>query len=168
VTVRVRIALATVALLGGLLACALERPLPSDEPIPPDASAAPQVVAAYHLVEDGRQQLAIGQTAAAIATFQKALALAPSSPHANFALGEAKLRQADYRAVLIYCDRVARLVGNDPEWRRRVALLRGQAYEGAGDVASAREAYLDVLRLDPGSGDARDGLGRLGDAPPIP
>jgi Flp pilus assembly protein TadD len=63
---------------------------------------------------------------------------------------------------------VARLVGNDPEWRRRVALLRGQAYEGAGDVARAREAYLDVLRLDPGSGDARDGLGRLGDAPPIP
>lgn len=167
-TARARIALATVALLGGLLACALERPLSSNEPIPPDASAAPQVVAAYHLVEEGRQQLALGQAAEAIATFQKALALAPSSPHANFALGEAKLRQADYRAALVYGDRVARLVGNDPEWRRRVALLRGQAYEGAGDIARAREAYLDALRLDPGNDDARDGLARLGDAPPIP
>ncbi len=167
-TARARIALATAALLGGLLACALERPLSSNEPIPPDASAAPQVVAAYHLVEEGRQQLALGQAAEAIATFQKALALAPSSPHANFALGEAKLRQADYRAALVYGDRVTRLVGNDPEWRRRVALLRGQAYEGAGDIARAREAYLDVLRLDPGNDDARDGLARLGDAPSIP
>jgi len=152
---------ASAVLAGALLGCVLDRPVPGDQPIPPEATAAPQVVAAYHLVEEGRQQLAVGRTASAIATFQKALALAPSSPHANLALGEAKLRQGDYRAALVYCDRVVRLVGDDPQWRPRVALLRGQAYEGDGDVVRARAAYRDTLRDDPDNRDAHEGLARV-------
>ncbi len=146
--------------LGALWGCVVERSPTADQPIPP-SSAPPQVVAAYHLVEDGQQQLALGQTGAAIATFQKALALAPSSPHANLALGEAKLRQADYRGALVYGDRVARLVGNDPEWFWRVSLLRAQAYEGIGDRVRARAAYRDVLKSVPDNAEAQAGLTRL-------
>ncbi|MEO5656327.1 MAG: tetratricopeptide repeat protein, partial [Nitrospiria bacterium] len=102
-----RVALAS-AMVGG---CVLGEPEPTDPSLPPTAEAPPQLVAAYHLVEDGRQQLALGRTDAALATFQKALALAPSSPHANLALGEAKLRRGEARSALIYCDRVARLTG---------------------------------------------------------
>ncbi|MBI3606384.1 MAG: tetratricopeptide repeat protein [Nitrospirae bacterium] len=144
-----------------LWGCAVKPLSTADQPIPLAAAASPQVVAAYHLVEDGKQQLALGQTGAAIATFQKALALAPSSPHANLALGEAKLRQADYRGALVYGDRVARLVGDDPEWLWRIALLRGQAYEGVGDRTRARAAYRDVLGVDPNNVEARAGLDRV-------
>lgn len=136
-------------------------PDPSDPSLPPTAEAPPQLVAAYHLVEDGRQQLAIGRTDAALATFQKALALAPSSPHANLALGEAKLRQGEARSALIYCDRVARLTGNDPLWRLRVAGLRGRAYEAAGDLTRARAAYEEALAIDPRDAEAREGVARL-------
>jgi Tfp pilus assembly protein PilF len=146
--------------VGALCGCVVDYPPTADAPIPP-ATASPQVVAAYHLVEDGQQQLALGNTDAAIATFQKALALAPSSPHANLALGEAKLRQADYRGALVYGDRVARLVGDDRAWLWRVALLRGQAYEGVGDRSRARTAYRDVLSVAPDNAEALAGLTRL-------
>lgn len=137
-----------------------------DSSLPPVEGAAPQLVAAYHLVEDGRQQLALGRTDAALATFQKALALAPSSPHANLALAEAKLHKGNARAALIYCDRVSRLTGDDAEWRVRVAALRGQAYEAMGDVARARDAYREALALDARHVEAREGLARLDTTPP--
>lgn len=139
-----------------------------DEPIPTTSSASPQVVAAYHLVEEGREQLARGETGFAVATFQKALALAPSSPHAYLALGEAKLKQADYRAALVYFDRVAGLTGDDPDWAFRVALLRGQAHEGAGHASQARADYQAALRLVPHNPDAEAALARLDSQPGMP
>lgn len=131
------------------------------QPPEPDTGAPPQEVAAYHLVEDGRQQLAGGQTEIAIATFQKALALAPSSPHANLALAEAKVRQGAFKAALVYCDRVVRLVGDDPAWRLKLALTRAHAFEGVGDVVRALAEFRRVLEDDPGNAQAREALARL-------
>ena len=139
-----------------------------EEPIPPPSSASPQVVAAYHLVEEGREQLARGETGSAVATFQKALALAPSSPHASLALGEAKLKQADYRAALVYFDRVSNLTGDNPDWAFRLALLRGQAHEGAGNASQARADYQTALRLVPHSPEAEAALARLDSQSDLP
>ncbi|MFZ5875961.1 MAG: tetratricopeptide repeat protein [Nitrospirota bacterium] len=127
----------------------------------PDTGAPPQEVAAYHLVEDGRRQLEEGRTASAVATFQKAMALAPSSPHANLALAEAKLRQGEFRTAVVYADRLQRLAGDRPEWRWRAALVRAQAYEGLGDATRAKTEFTRVLDDDPTNEDARTGLGRL-------
>lgn len=154
---------ATVAaiLAAGLWSCIAPRPGEDAQPPQPNAGAPPQEVAAYHLVEDGRQQLTSGHTDTAIATFQKALALAPSSPHANLALAEAKVQRGEFRAALVYCDRVARLVGEDSEWGWRVALIRARAFEGTGDVARAAEEFRRVLEVEPDSVDARAGLTRV-------
>lgn len=127
----------------------------------PDPGAPPREVAAYHLVEDGRRQLEGGQTASAVATFQKALALAPSSPHANLALAEAKVRQGDFRAALVYADRVLRLTGDRAEWRWRAALVRARAFEGMGDAARARTEFTRVLNEDPTNDEAKSGLARV-------
>lgn len=127
----------------------------------PETGAPPQEVAAYHLVEDGREQLADGQTEVALSTFQKALALSPSSPHANLALAEAKVQQGQFRAALVYCDRVTRLAGDDPAWRWRVALIRAHAFEGVGDVVRSATEYRRVLDDVPDNQDAKAGLVRL-------
>jgi Tfp pilus assembly protein PilF len=148
----------TALALGG---CGTLQAYAPSAPAAPDASAPPQEVVAYHLVEDGRRQLDAGQAAAAVATFQKALALAPSSPHANLALAEAKIRQGEFRAALVYANRVLRLTSERSEWRWRVALVRGQAFEGTGDAASAQAEFRRVLELDPGNEDAKSGLSRL-------
>jgi Tfp pilus assembly protein PilF len=118
-------------------------------------------VAAYHLVEDGRRQLDDGQIASAVATFQKALALAPSSPHANLALAEAKVRNGEFRTAIVYADRLLRLAGDRPEWRWRAALVRAQAFEGLGDVARATTEFTRVLDDDPTNDEARSALARL-------
>ncbi len=157
-----------VMVAGGLSNCTSILTSRAPQPPEPDTGAPPQEVAAYHLVQDGRQQLAGGQTEIAIATFQKALALAPSSPHANFALAEAKVQQGAFRDALVYCDRVVRLVGDDPAWRSRLALTRAHAFEGAGDVVRAAVEFRRVLDDDPGNAEAREALARLESAVPEP
>jgi Tfp pilus assembly protein PilF len=136
--------------------------------VEPETGSPPQEVAAYHLVEDGRRQLDAGRPGAAVATFQKALALAPSSPHANLALAEAKVRQGEYRSALIYTDRVLRLTADRSEWRWRVALIRALAFEGAGETARAQAEFRRVLDDDPTNSEARAGLARLESATPSP
>ena len=165
---RVRRFVAALIVAGGLLSCVAMRTGQEIEPPQPETDAPPQEVAAYHLVEDGRQQLASGQTETAMATFQKALALAPSSPHANLALAEAKIQQGQFRAALVYCDRVARLAGDDPAWRWRVALIRAHAFEGVGDVVRSAAEFRRVLDDVPDNADAQAGLVRLESAPRIP
>lgn len=151
-----------------LWSCTVVRTGLESDPPQPDTGAPPQEVAAFHLVADGRQQLAGGRTETAIATFQKALALAPSSPHANLALAEAKVRQGAFRAALVYCDRVVRLVGDDPAWRPKLALTRGHAFEGMGDAVRAAEEFRRVLDADPGNQQAREALIRLESAAQTP
>lgn len=153
---------------GSLWSCVAMHTSQETTPPQPETDAPPQEVAAYHLVADGRQQLAGGQTETAIATFQKALALAPSSPHANLALAEAKIQQGQFRAALVYCDRVVRLAGDDPAWRWRVALLRAYAFEGVGDVVRSAAEFRRVLDDDPDNPDAQAGLVRLESAPRVP
>lgn len=157
-----------VAVAGGLWSCASIQTSQELQLPEPATGAPPQEVAAYHLVADGRQQLSGGQTDMAIATFQKALALAPSSPHANLALARAKIQQGEFRAALVYCDRVQRLVGDDREWRWQVALIRAHAFEGAGDVVRAMDAFRRVLDDEPNNAEARAGLTRLESAPRRP
>jgi tetratricopeptide (TPR) repeat protein len=154
--------------VGAVWGCVAMRTSQEIEPPQPETDAPPQEVAAYHLVEDGRQQLAAGQTETAITTFQKALALAPSSPHANLALADAKIQQGQFRAALVYCDRVTRLAGDDPAWRWRVALIRAQAFEGTGDVVRSAAEFRRVLDDVPDNPDAQAGLVRLESAPPVP
>jgi Tfp pilus assembly protein PilF len=146
---------------GGLWGCVSLQSGGDEQPPQPAAEAPPQEIAAFHLVEDGRQQLTAGQTETAMATFQKALALAPSSPHANLALAEAKVQRGEFRAAVVYCDRVARLVGDDPAWRWRVALIRARAFEGVGDVSQAAVEFRRVLEDEPENVEARDGLSRV-------
>jgi Tfp pilus assembly protein PilF len=154
-----------VLLAAAALAGCVVRPLgPAEAPPAPESGSPPREVAAYHLVEDGREQLAMGRTATAIATFQKALALAPSSPHANLALAEAKVRQGEHRAALVYCERVVRLVGERGEWGWRVALIRALAYEGTGDRGRAVAEYRKVLAHIPEHPEALAGLARLAPA----
>ncbi|MFZ5861575.1 MAG: tetratricopeptide repeat protein [Nitrospirota bacterium] len=129
--------------------------------IEPVAGSPPQEVAAYHLVEDGRRQLDGGNAASAVATFQKALALAPSSPHANLALADAKVRQGEFRAAVVYADRVLRLIGDRLEWRWRATLVRARAFEGLGDATRARAEFQRVLTDDPRNEEARSGLARV-------
>jgi Tfp pilus assembly protein PilF len=138
----------------------LQSPPPPDL-AEPDSTASPQEVVAYHLVEDGRRQLDDGQTAAAVATFQKALALAPASPYANLALADAKIRQGEFRGALIYANRVLRLTSERSEWRWRVALVRGRAFEGTGEPGRAEEEFRLVLEQDPTNEDAKAGLARI-------
>jgi Tfp pilus assembly protein PilF len=157
-----------VVVAGALSSCTAIQSSRESLPPEPGTSAPPQEVAAYHLVEDGRQQLVGGQTEVAIATFQKALALAPSSPHANLALAEAKVQQGAFKAALVYCDRVVRLVGDDPAWRSKLALTRAHAFEGLGDVMRAMSEFRRVLDDDPGNWEAREALARLESAPPEP
>ncbi len=154
-----------VALVAG---CVSLQPTEDLQPPQPDTHAPPQEVAAYHLVEEGREQLNGGQTDTAIATFQKALALAPSSPHANLALAEAKVEQGAFRAALVYCDRVSRLVGNDPAWQWRVSLIRAHAFEGSGDVVRAGEEFRRVLEEEPDNAEALAGVTRLQARSPVP
>lgn len=160
--------LLVIGMAGTLYSCVSLRPSEEPQAPQPDANAPPQEVAAYHLVEEGRQQLTGGQTETAIATFQKALALAPSSPHANLALAEAKVEQGAFRAALVYCDRVIRLVGDDPAWRWRVSLIRAHAFEGSGDVERAAVEFRRVLDEDPGNPDALAGAARLESLPSAP
>jgi Tfp pilus assembly protein PilF len=141
--------------------CGVARTSAPTDALEPEIGALPQEVAAYHLVEDGRRQLDHGQIASAVATFQKALALAPSSPHANLALAEAKVRSGEFRAAIVYADRLDRLAGDRPEWRWRAALVRAQAFEGQGDVARATTEFTRVLDDDPTNDEAKSGLARL-------
>jgi hypothetical protein len=62
---------------------------------------------------------------------------------------------------LVYCDRVIRLVGDDPAWRWRVALIRAHAFEGSGDVVRAAVEFRRVLDEDPDNPDALAGAARL-------
>ncbi len=153
--------LLVIGAAGALYSCVSIGPSEEPQAPQPDTDAPPQEVAAYHLVEEGRQQLDGGQTETAITTFQKALALAPSSPHANLALAEAKVEQGAFRAALVYCDRVIRLIGDDPAWRWRVALVRAHAFEGSGDVVRAAVEFRRVLDEDPDNPDALAGAARL-------
>lgn len=150
------------ALVAGVVSgCVALQPGEDLQPPQPNTHAPPQEVAAYHLVEEGREQLNGGHTESAVATFQKALALAPSSPHANLALAEAKVEQGAFRAALVYCDRVARLVGDDPAWQWRVSLIRGHAFEGSGDVVRAAAEFRRVLDEEPDNAEALEGVARL-------
>jgi Tfp pilus assembly protein PilF len=150
-----------VLLAAIMWACGVARTSAPTDALKPETGALPQEVAAYHLVEDGRRQLDGGQTASAVATFQKALALAPSSPHANLALAEAKIRQGEFRAALVYADRLLRLTGDRSEWRWRAALIRARAFEGMGDAARAHTEFRRVLDDDPTNDDAQAGLTRV-------
>jgi Tfp pilus assembly protein PilF len=159
---RVLAAWAAAAVLAAFVwGCGMARTSAPTDALEPETGALPQEVAAYHLVEDGRRQLDDGQIASAVATFQKALALAPSSPHANLALAEAKVRNGEFRTAIVYADRLLRLAGDRPEWRWRAALVRAQAFEGLGDVARATTEFTRVLDDDPTNDAARSGLARL-------
>jgi Tfp pilus assembly protein PilF len=153
--------IAVVLLTAIVCGCGAGRISAPSGALEPDPGAPPREVAAYHLVEDGRRQLDGGQTASAVATFQQALALAPSSPHANLALAEAKIRQGEFRAALVYADRLLRLTGDRSEWRWRAALIRARAFEGMGDAARAHTEFRRVLDDDPTNDDAKSGLARV-------
>ena len=91
------------------------------------------------------------------AEYRYALAHAPEYADVSFAYGYVLLQQDSIDKALPYFDKAAKV---DPE-NANALYNRGLCHEILGNADAARSDYQAVLRLQPGSATAQQGLGRL-------
>jgi len=104
----------------------------------------------------GAIHLAEGRVEAAIASFERALALKPDHTHALANLANARLAQGRAVEALALFRRVIEIAPDDAKGHSDL----GQALETTGDPASAEARYRRALALDPKLAEAHFLLGR--------
>ena len=138
-------------LLAGLLLLA--------SPADPAAAPVPGERWLFNAGERTRSGLALwgdGEGAeAARGVFEQALRLAPEAPESRFNAGTARLATGAEGATALL-EEAAR--GAGPELAPRAWYNLGNARLGAGDAAGAVSAYVESLRRDPASADAKHNL----------
>jgi tetratricopeptide (TPR) repeat protein len=149
-----------------------DRPLDALSVEPPtlldtiDASTAPNIAAATHLVEAGRIHMAAGDNGAALEQLERAIAIDPGNPYAYYYLAELHLMHRTYDQAIEFADRAANLSNpRSPMWASRAYTLQGNAFEAAGRFADARDAYARAVQVAPGNLAAQVGLARVGSLP---
>jgi tetratricopeptide (TPR) repeat protein len=104
----------------------------------------------------GRNQRLIGDSAAAISSYQTAIEINPDLERAHLELG-VMMASAGQEAGLRYLDNVLEL--NDSNRIARYQMAKYQ--QDFGDITLAVEAYEAIIRRDPQDGDALYNLGTI-------
>jgi len=128
----------------------------------------PHVAAATRLVERGREQLAGGNSDAAIESLERAIAIDPNNPYAYYFLAESHFARGTYDQAVVFADKAALLSARiDPSWLSRSYCLQGRIFEASGRFPDARASYAQALEADGGNRTAREGLARVGGLAPV-
>jgi len=115
-----------------------------------DKAAGEYVAVADELVKRGKRQ-------EALAVLQEALKGGARSPRLLAEVAQVHLVQKDFKTALPYLEEARKGAKDD----RDVALRTAEAYLGVGRAPDARKVLEEILRKDPGDGDARVLLGRV-------
>jgi len=134
-----------------------------------DASTAPNVAAATHLVTAGRTRMQAGDYAGALDQFERAIVVDPSNSYAYYYLAELHFVHHTYDQAIAFAGRAASLSdARAPDWASRAYTLQGNAFEATGRFADARGAYARAIQAAPGNLAAQVGLARVGASAPQP
>ena len=98
-----------------------------------------------------------GDNTTALASVRQAVALAPENFDAQFALGRALYGAGDLANSIVAFRKAVTLRSQ----HRQARFFLATTLEAAGDYAAAREAYTELIRLDPNSVEGHLGLGVL-------
>jgi Tfp pilus assembly protein PilF len=102
----------------------------------------------------------LGDEAAAVAAFERALAVDPGNLGAHEALARIAFRQRRFFEL----ERHLAFTAGDVS-ATEVALWRAAVHEHAGEPDEAREIYLGIVRREPSNGEAVEGLCRTAEGP---
>ena len=117
----------------------------------------------------GYAEVDLGQTAAAEADFERALALSPLNPHYLSEMGDLHLHRHDNAGALAYFaqaqDGAVSYAPKGKETHELTRALRGAGYAQVelGKLADAEASYRRCLELDPGDDKAKAELGYVVD-----
>jgi tetratricopeptide (TPR) repeat protein len=127
----------------------------------------PHVAAAIRLVQSAREELASGDTDAALESLERAITVDPNNPYAYYFLAETYFARGTYDQAVVFADKAALLSARvDPSWLSRSYCLQGRIFEASGRFADARASYTQALETDEHNRPAWEGLSRVGGMPP--
>ncbi len=148
----------------------------SDHPLDVEiAKSDPARAASLRIVEKARQQLAAGDTDAALRSLTSANSIDPSNPWLYFYLGRGQFKRKNYDQAITFFQRAEIGFASNPAWLGETASYEGAALELVGRTPEAQAAYKRALDASPGNLMAGAGYTRLSalnappsEAPPAP
>jgi hypothetical protein len=124
-------------------------------------AVAPGLAASLRLTEEGRKQLADGQTDEAMRTLARAVSVDPGDAFAYYYLGRAHLQRKNYEQALTFFRRAEVGFSARRDWMAEALTYEGACDEELGRQADAIKAYQEALAASPNNLRARVGYGRL-------
>jgi MoaA/NifB/PqqE/SkfB family radical SAM enzyme len=105
-------------------------------------------------IEDGKEKYRVGQYDAALASFDKALAVEPDNPYALFEIGKIRYVRQQYAPAVECLKRSLACLGSDRQWAKDISVLIAKAYKSLGEHHRA----VTLLRQLADSGVDRTGI----------
>jgi Tfp pilus assembly protein PilF len=136
---KVRSALALLALLAGCAGLPLQPPGQVSAPSP-EPAAHTESVAVASLLDGARAEAEAGRPANAAASIERALRIEPRNPRLWQALARVRLQQGDYIQAENFAARSNAWAGGDSALRAENWRITAQAREARGDAEGARAA----------------------------
>lgn len=124
---------------------------------------APNVAAAFRLIDDGRQKMNQHSYDNALDRLERAVAIDPTNPYGYYYLAQVHYQRKHYDQAIAFANRAAGLSARaDRVFVGRIYALQGAVFEEVGRYPDARKAYEKAVRSDPNNLAARVGVARLG------
>jgi tetratricopeptide (TPR) repeat protein len=128
-------------------------------------NTAPNVAAAFRLIEEGRQQMTERNYDHALDRLERAVAIDPTNPYGYYFLARVHYLKKKYDQAIAFANRAAVLGARaDPVFVGRIHALKGAVFEDVGRYPDARKAYEKAVSADPNNLAARVGVARLSTA----